>query len=149
MEQYRPFLFIDLDTIIVQSLEKIFDLVKNQSLCIFLEDFWVKRHLATGLLWIPAMSDKIKRVWRIWSEHRTGHSREDRFLTAAILPDIFWQKLTDTIIDFKPKENCLLSKIPPNANLICFHGKPRIFETDMPWVLDYIKEYEDCSISVK
>ncbi len=31
MEKYRPFLYIDLDTAVIQSLENIFDLVKDES----------------------------------------------------------------------------------------------------------------------
>jgi hypothetical protein len=51
MEQYRPFLYIDLDTAIIQSLENIFELVENPSMFIPLEDFYQKGQLATGLAW--------------------------------------------------------------------------------------------------
>ena len=40
MEKYRPFLYVDLDTVIVQSLENIFELVKSPRMFIPLEDFY-------------------------------------------------------------------------------------------------------------
>ena len=40
MEQYRPFLYVDLDTAVIGSLENVFDLVKDASQFIVLEDFW-------------------------------------------------------------------------------------------------------------
>ena len=42
MEQYRPFLYVDLDTAIINSLESLFDIIKDESQFIALEDFWQK-----------------------------------------------------------------------------------------------------------
>jgi hypothetical protein len=135
MEKYRPFLYVDLDTAIIQSLENIFELVKNPDMFIPLEDFYQRGQLATGLAWIPANSEKVKNVWNSYN----GESgwRMDSFLRRVIKPDAFWQQLTDTIIDFKPKNGSLLQQVPENANLVCFHGKPRIFDCDIDWVRQY------------
>ncbi len=147
MEQYRPFLYVDLDTIVVQSLENIFDLVRDPSLFIPLEDFWQKRQLATGLAWIPANSEKISKVWEVWTNEGKGAAgfRMDYFLRKAIKPDTFWQQLTTTIYDFKPQAGTILKEIPEGANLICFHGKPRIFTAagasiSLGWVRNYVKQ---------
>jgi len=143
MEQYRPFLYVDLDTVIVNSLENIFELVKNPSLLITLEDFYQKRKLATGLVWVPAKSEKITKVWNAWG--KTGLARKGRmdyFLWGInVTADAFWQNLTNTIYDFKPKKKEKLNEVPKNADLICFHGKPRIFQAakEIDWVKNYIK----------
>lgn len=140
MEMYRPFLYVDLDTAIIESIENIFDLVKDESKFIVLEDFWEKGQLATGLVWFPANSNKIKHVWNVWQkEHFTSGKRMDRFLRKYIVADTFWQKLTDTIRDFKPKSKQYLTPLPKETNLVCFHGKPRIPNAiDIDWVNKYV-----------
>jgi hypothetical protein len=138
MEKYRPFLYVDLDTAIIQSLENIFDLVKNPWNFITLEDFYQKEQLATGLVWFPPENKGIQRVWEAFKKTGVTGKRMDYFLRKYIVPDIFWQQLTSTIIDFKPKSNELLERIPIKANLICFHGKPRIFDAPVDWVKNYI-----------
>jgi hypothetical protein len=148
MEQYRPFLYIDLDTVIIKSLENIFNLVyKNymESKYITLEDFYQKGKLATGLAWIPANSDKIKNIWKAWQKSGPGSSRMDYFLRTITKQDIYWQQLTNTVYNSKPNIGEFLSNVPNNADLICFHGKPRIYpaaEASMSsqWVKDYVNQ---------
>jgi hypothetical protein len=102
--------------------------------------------MATGLVWFPANSDKIKKVWQSF-EKVTGN-RMDVFLRKVIKPDLFWQDITKTIVDFKPKGQPLLSEIPKGTNLVCFHGKPRIHDADVKWVRDYVNYYPKPKVSV-
>jgi len=140
MEQYKPFLYIDLDTAIISSIENIFDLVKDESKFITLEDFWQKGQLATGLVWFPSNCKKTQNIWQGFKS--VTSKRMDVFIRRGCKPDLFWQQITNTIFDFKPKPGQLLSVLPKEANLVCFHGKPRIFEaSNIKWVKDYI-EYE-------
>ncbi len=136
MEKYRPFLYIDLDTAIIQSVEKIFDLVEDETQFITLEDFWQPTLLATGLVWFPAESEKVQDVW----EHFVSGlgSRMDRYIRRVVSADVFWQDLTDTIYDFKPRSKELRTALDPKTTLVCFHGKPRIFDADVQWVKQYI-----------
>jgi hypothetical protein len=138
MEQFRPFLYVDLDTALITSIENILDLVKDESKFITLEDFSQKKLLATGLVWFPANSKKIKDVWDNQKQAAIGSFRMDYFLRKVITPDLFWQQLTNSIVDFKPGRNKLLQNIPIGINLVCFHGKPRIFDANIEWVKNYI-----------
>jgi len=141
MEQYRPFLYIDLDTIIVKSIENIFDLVKDQSQYITLEDFSQKGQLATALVWFPANSKKIENVWKNQDKAAIGTFRMDYYLRRVITADKFWQQLSNTIYDFKPLEKkILLDPCPVDANIVCLHGKPRIWDaaSRVQWVDQYI-----------
>ena len=136
MEQYKPFLYIDLDTVIIQSVEKIFDLITDPSQFITLEDFWQRNMLATGLVWFPKDCEKTKKVWEAWKAP-TGR-RMDNYIRSVSSADVYWQNLTRTIYDFKPSRATLLQEVPQDATLICFHGKPRIFEaTNIEWVKKY------------
>lgn len=137
MEQYRPFLYIDLDTAIISSVENIIKVIPDKTKFITLQDFWQKGQLATGLVWFPSKSERIKKVWDSF-KGVTG-SRMDVYLRKVINADYFWQDLTDTIYDFKPRSRELLSSIPNGANLICFHGKPRILQAvGLNWVREYV-----------
>ena len=142
MEKYRPFLYIDLDTAVIHSLEDFFILV-DPTKFIVLEDFWQKGRLATGLVWFPANSEKIKRVWEAF---KVAHGRRmDNFLRSVVVPDMFWQQLTQGIYDFKPAPGKVLSILPKEADIVCFHGKPRIFgagasSMGIEWVREYINQ---------
>ena len=140
MEQYRPFLYIDLDTAVIQSLENIFDLVKDPTQFITLEDFYQKRQLATGLVWFPVGSHKVQEIWKVWQITNIKKKRRmDFFLRKVTDPDAFWQDLTNTIQDFKPSKKPKLTKVPRKTNLVCFHGDPRIFAAQhIPWVKEYV-----------
>ena len=146
MEKYRPFLYIDLDTAVIESLENIFELVKDESKFITLEDFYQKGELATGLAWIPADSEKVNHIWKSYKGEQGW--RMDYFLRKVVKPDLFWQDLTDSIVDFKPRGAILLLKIPQGTNLVCFHGKPRIHEANIPWVKDYVAFKPKKTVSV-
>jgi len=146
MEKYRPFLYIDLDTAIITSVERMFDLIRNKDQFITLEDFWQKDRLATGLVWFPANSKKISDVWEARNQINDTRFRMDEFLRKVVKPDVYWQQLTDTIKDFKPRERNLLAVLPVNTDLVCFHGKPRIYQIaegsiSIDWVKRYVKEY--------
>ena len=149
MEQYKPFLYIDLDTAIIDSLERIFELIPDPTKFITLEDFWQKRQMATPLVWFPADCEKTKKVWGAWDGDTRGKFRMDQFLRKHTAPDYYWQQLTTTIHDFKPKTGGLLNPIPEGTALVCFHGNPRIFQIaeasmSIPWVQSYVNtEYEE------
>ena len=140
MEIYRPFLYVDLDTVIIQSLENIIAVIPDRSKFITLEDFWQKNRLATGLVWFPANNEKIKKVWESF-KGVTG-TRMDVYLRSVVEADYFWQKLTDTIYDAKPQSRKVIDSVPKGANLICFHGKPRISQAGLGWVKEYINQRE-------
>lgn len=139
MEEYRPFLYIDLDTAIITSVEKLFDIIPDESKFITLEDFWQHGRLATGLMWVPANSDKIKRIWNQYKG--ASGSRMDNYIRNVIKsPDLYWQDLTGEIIDFKPKKTNGIQILPPMAEVVCFHGKPRIYDAvHIPWVKIYVE----------
>jgi len=142
MEQYKPFLYVDLDTAVIQSVENIFDLVTDPSQFITLEDFWQRDQLATGLVWFPKDCIKTKKVWEEWKQP-TG-KRMDYFIRSVCQPDIFWQRLTTSIYDFKPRPGTVLMEVPKDANLVCFHGRPRIYEAaEASMSLRWVKEYVD------
>ncbi len=144
MEQYRPFMYIDLDTLLVTSLEYFFDLItpELEGQFITLEDLYQPGKLATGFTWVPAKSKDISRIWEYWNQldQKVIEGRMDYMLRRAILSPIFWQSLTNRIIDAKPRTG-VLKTLPAEAGIVCFHGHPRIYEAEnIPWVNTYIQK---------
>ena len=143
MEEYKPFLYVDLDTAVIQSLETIFNLIKDPTQFITLEDFWQRGSLATGLVWFPKDCEKTKKVWDSWKA--PNGRRMDNYIRSVSQADQYWQKLTNSIYDFKPRHGGLLQSVPTDASLICFHGKPRIFEAvNIGWVNTYVNARVSC-----
>jgi hypothetical protein len=128
------FLFMDLDTVIVGSLDDI--LVVNK--LTLLRDFYrdgkkLKRGLGSGLMYLP--TDSRRAVWDVWRQqpelHQRVFSRGDQFLlekhylnTAAEWQD----EVPGQIVSWKV--HCQHG-VPPEARVICFHGKPRPWEVGM------------------
>jgi hypothetical protein len=84
MEQYRPFLYVDLDTAVIHSLENIIATIPDKKMFITLEDFWQRKQLATGLVWFPANSKKVRDVWRAWRKKEEKGFRMDYFLRKVV-----------------------------------------------------------------
>jgi hypothetical protein len=138
MEQYKPFLYVDLDTAVTSTIENIFNLIVDETKYITLEDFWQRNQIATGLVWFPKDCEKTKKVYQAFTSPKGN--RMDAFIRKVCTADLYWQQLTSTIFDFKPKLNQYLDTLPKDCNLVCFHGKPRIFEaTNIKWIKQYIE----------
>ena len=135
LAELRPFLYLDLDTAVLGSVKPIFDAVKNEQDFITLEDFWRKKMPATGVAWIPN-NDKVNKIYEGF-RGPTG-KRMDAYIQSKVSSDAFWQNLTHTIYDFKPRRGVLMNIVPQDAILVCFHGKPRIPEAEVPWVKEYV-----------
>ncbi len=138
MKYLRPFLFVDLDTIVLGSLNELAEAIPDKDMYVPLEDFYQGGKLATGLLWMPLNNKKVNKVWLAW--HRAGFpagsSRMDYFLRKHIKADVFWQQITDKVKDFKPRSRVLL-KDPGGASVVCLHGRPSIWDADLEWVKRY------------
>ena len=161
LKQYRPFLYMDLDTAIVSNLEGILPPV-NEDKFITLGGFneiGYEQYLLSGLLWF-GNEEKILKIWDAWNvdtkasmeKHIVGGDQE--FIKDVVKDhEEVWQHLApNKIFNFKPidgkksivnkKGNWsarVLDEIPEQASVICFHGRPRIPEA-APY-LDWVNEY--------
>jgi hypothetical protein len=145
LEKYRPFLYLDLDTAVVGALDNIIpssDILKNSF--ITLEDFYQKNKLASGVMWIPKDSEKVRQIWEVSLNKKqiNKNKRLDYFLR-EITTSLFFQDYTNKIRSFKPTQKNYLTELPENISVVCFHGSPDIFEVkDVDWVFKYIQETE-------
>lgn len=139
----RPFLFIDLDTIVLGDINKLVEEIENKEQYVTLSDFYQKGQLASGIVWYPKHNKKINSVWIAWVKSgfaANERKRMDYFLRTVTSPDKFWQQITDKIEDFKPLRQPLLQRPKPETILVCLHGKPSIWQADVEWVKKYRNE---------
>lgn len=136
MELFDPtvpgdFLLLDLDTVINGPLDDICAVRKLTLLRDFYRDGKkLKEGLGGGLMYLP--DDARAQVWNFWKTnpalHQRMYPRGDQFLFER-----FWLNTADRWQDVVPgqvvsyKVHCQRG-VPPEARVICFHGKPRPFE---------------------
>ena len=143
IEKYGPFLLLDLDTAVVGDLSKIFPL-ESENNYITLEDFYRKGVAATALVYVPKDNEKLKKIWKAWivspARNMAAHKLKGDmgFMASIAMPDEFFQERDSRIYSFKPRPSWL-KEIPDEAIVICFHGKPRIWDAAL--TVDWVREY--------
>lgn len=142
LSHLRPFLFFDLDTAIVGDISYLFDKVGNQF--VTLEDFYRPKVDATGMVFVPSEDERMDKIWRDWLVNPALHMKNNRgdmhFIGKVMKADNYFQKVSNKIINFKPRKDWLV-ELPENISIVCFHGKPRIWDaaTTINWVKDYVR----------
>jgi len=123
-------LYMDLDTRIVGDLSE----VASQDQLIALRDFYRRNGLGSGLMCLP--QDPREEVWEAWRADPDAHIRthrrggDQRLLEALWLGRVEvgrWQEiLPGQVVSFK--KHVRGKGTPPDARVVCFHGRPRPWE---------------------
>lgn len=145
LEELRPFLYMDLDTAVVGRMDVILPPPRQEKF-VMLRDFHCYTRPASGLMWIPANSEKVQLIWKVWSGNPLGIMKQFRgdqdYIRSITTPDELWQDACpNKVFSFKPKRGEWLLELPESAEIICFHGQPRPrAATNVSWVERYIRE---------
>ncbi len=154
MDKYRPFLYLDLDTAIVGSLNDILPPMGYENEFIGLSGFFqpdTSNGFQSGIMWFPEKNENVFKVWCAWVNkpeesitYFQDRGGDQAFIRAMMgKADIRWQQFTNKICSFKinPTEGLLIDGIPENTSIVCFHGQPRIPQAAIfiDWVQDYLK----------
>ncbi len=143
LEQFRPFLYLDLDTAVVRDYSQIFTLF-NATDFTCLRDFYHPERLASGIMWIGKENPKVEFIWNRWMENpdyfQKTYRGDQEFIKGMVkVPDKYFQDSTHIICSFKPKGQWLFS-LPENVSIVCFHGNPRPRRAiSVEWVNHYFK----------
>ncbi len=146
LETLRPFLFMDLDTLINGDINQ-FNLTgaKQEGDLVMLEDFYKKTVPASGMMWIPANNIKVQTIYDGFISDSSAiiarYRGDQDYIASKVRPDKFWQQISGKIGTFKPKGKQLKEK-PIDIDLVCFHGIPRIRQaaTKYEWIKQYVDE---------
>ncbi|MBU0973856.1 MAG: hypothetical protein KKC20_24675 [Proteobacteria bacterium] len=141
----KPFLYLDLDTVILGDYSKIIPKKAQRNEFICLHDFYRPLNMASGMMWIPD-TDELEYLWQNWIVNPESWMKiyrgDQDFIDATLNKKTFFQSYTSLIGSFKPqpKKKPLLTK-PEDKSIICFHGKPSIYEaaSNISWIYEYVK----------
>ena len=153
LEKYRPFLYMDLDTAIVGSLNKVFP-PKDITQFVSLENVYFPGRMGSGIMWIPANNEKVKNIWKKWMLTSNDVMRraidingrvmkgDQDFIEVTALPDSWFDESKITSIKPLPKQR-VREKLSPEFSIVYFHGKPRPRQaTHISWINDYVNRRE-------
>lgn len=143
----ESFLYIDLDTVILGDLKIIFDAAKLSSRLVMLQDFYRPSRLASGVMYVPALSK-----FPVWGQWRSNYRRyiQDRLKRGdgGVIEKLYphaqtWERLAPgRIVSYKkhvvgPSNRWYREgrsegngTMPAGAVLCCYHGNPRPWRTE-------------------
>jgi hypothetical protein len=142
LQHLRPFMFFDLDTAIVGNYGSVLPTNGQTDHFIMLRDFYNNRP-ASGVMWIPEKNEKVNTIWNTWMknpEMNMAKFRGDQdFISSVTKPDTYWQDIVKGIVTYKPLKLRHRIKLNGSEKVVCFHGKPRIWQAkNVEWVNQYI-----------
>lgn len=147
-------IFIDLDTVPVGDISPMFDVIPRENL-VMLQDFYYKDRAASGVLgWdadCPMTAAVLETVYQTFEDaperHMKANARwgDQRFLDENLpVRPVLWQDLLPKfplpgmVVSYKVHIRSVdmrtPNQIPEGVRLICFHGKPRPWCVNEPWI---------------
>lgn len=143
LKSLRPFLYLDLDTAVINSIESLVPPEEKQNQFITLRDFYQPQRLASGVMWVPdnAEIDKVHTEWlRNVESHTKIYRGDQNFIASITKADLYWQDVfpADYITTFKPNRQWRML-FPQTSAVVCFHGQPRIPTAAL--TVDWVKKY--------
>jgi len=156
MEKYRPFLYFDLDTAIVDDITNILPPIGFENEFICLSSFFTPprlNELQSGMMWFGKDNKEISKIWERWMDNPDGvvikyhkNGGDQSFFRSLItMTKVDWQSIIpNKIWSFKinPTKTDWLRELPDHLSIVCFHGVPRIplAGKSVDWVNKYIQE---------
>jgi predicted O-methyltransferase YrrM len=169
LEYLRPFLYIDLDTVILKPISRLINAVTDKSNFVMLRMFFHPERIGgtSGLMWIPAKDERVSKIWETFTNNPETHMKTHRvggdqtFINSVInAPDVYWQDLNKGIVSYKideriysPTEKARVKRIKLHGieDIVVFHGQPRIWQAApfTPWLREYLDNYLHSNITKK
>jgi hypothetical protein len=144
MSLFRPdlkgdLLFFDLDTVIVRNISHFADVCRTT----MLTDFLRETDVASGMMYLP--EEMRGEVWDSFMRdpalamrrHNTGGDQSFLREHQSIRDAARWQRtFPGQVVSYKVhiKTNKGDRPLPPDARVVCFHGQPRPWQLNTPWV---------------
>lgn len=121
VRELAPFLFVDLDTLILGNIDDIF------SNCG--EDFWMLRDFnrpdggQSAQIWVTA--DVADEIWDKWSSHRPEYWMSQYRGDQDFLETFNFKRFQDSFSGMMSYKVDKLEDGPGDARIVHFHGKPK------------------------
>ena len=139
----EPTLYLDLDTVIVGNINA---LARQQSDFAMLPNVNVKGMVGSGIMWFNEVPhhvyEKFAKMPQCYIEH---HERNANASTCYIGDQAFIHDALNNNVDtittdgIKSFKHDCRNRLPIDASVVCFHGKPRPNEVHNEWMERYWK----------
>lgn len=137
---YKPFVYLDLDTLVTRDLSH-WDHLLNPEKFAMIRDLWHPENPESGLMWVAGDT---REAWR---KVRKGESEFPEYweswtdapiIASAVGEYDFIQDLVGPLSVTSAKTKAGVKKEKPLHDVICFHGNPRPAEAAVytPWVAE-------------
>jgi hypothetical protein len=139
--------YLDLDTVIVGDIT---DILRNKHTALCADFYYPEKTKNSSIMYIP--QEMKSRVWdtflRFPDMFMKAHANggDQTFITALLPEANTWQQLfPGQVVSYKKhvvKKHRKLEhatgngNLPQNARIVCFHGKPRPWDANEPWIPD-------------
>lgn len=137
-----PTLYLDLDTIVVGKVE----ILRNGVDFAMLQSFWIPDMVGSGVMYFSGENvphhiyEKFAKQPQAYIKHHERNAEgtyvgDQAFIWDAMKHDV--PRINDYLPGIKSyKMNCI-RRLPEDASIVCFHGRPRPTEVDTPWMKEH------------
>ena len=133
-------IYFDLDTVIT----KPFEIIRNGADFAMLQSFWTPDMVGSGVMYFSGENvphhvyNKFAKQPKAYIAHHERNANATYVGDQAFISDCFGQENIARINDYLPgiksyKMHCH-RRLPADASIVCFHGRPRPTEVDAPWM---------------
>ena len=137
-----PTLYLDLDTVIVGSLDAVADIKCDFAM---LRSFWADNMVGSGVMWFSGQNVPHKVYEKFAKQPEAYIRHHERNRDGPYVGDqaFVWDALNrevEQINDHLPgiysyKMHCRKT-LPQDARIVCFHGLPKLTEVHEPWIAE-------------
>ena len=132
-------LYLDLDTVMVGEVE----ILRNSVDFAMLQSFWTPDMVGSGVMYFSGdnvphhVYDKFAKQPKAYIEHHNRNADgtyvgDQAFLWDALGPEI--PRINDYLPGIKSYKMHCFRRLPADASIVCFHGRPRPTEVDHDWM---------------
>ena len=134
-----PTLYLDLDTVIVNKVE----IMRNGVDFAMLQSFWTDDMVGSGVMYFSGENvphhiyDKFAKQPQAYIKHHERNANatyvgDQAFIWDAMGHDV--ARINDYLPGIKSYKMHCQKRLPADASVVCFHGRPKLTEVDHEWV---------------
>lgn len=138
-------LYLDLDTVLVGEVE-ISNLLRIGPDFAMLQSFWTEDMVGSGVMWFGGdnvphkVYEKFAKQPQAYIAHHKRNADgpyvgDQAFIADCLGPDI--ERVNEYLTGIKSYKMHCFRRLPADASIVCFHGRPRPTEVDHDWMREH------------
>ena len=140
-----PMLYLDLDTVLVGEVQ-IQNLLSSRPHFAMLQSFWKPDMVGSGVMWFSGdnvqhkVYEKFAKQPKAYIEHHKRNADgpyvgDQAFVWDALNREV--EQVNDYLPGIKSYKMHCFRRLPADASIVCFHGRPRPTEVEHDWMKEH------------